>query len=459
MSGAIQKTDLTSGGVYRSLMRMALPTTLAYVVMNVSLLIDTYFVGAVGSDAVGGVTAAGILVGILITLSASSAMGAEVMISRAWGAKRYEDARLALSQAFVAALALSALVTVAGLLGARPALGLLGLSPEVREQGARYLEVMFGGASMIFLFVPATVAMRATGDAITPMKAVALATIVNAALDPLLILGVGPIPALGTAGAGYASVLGRAVGLVYLGRRFLARDSELRLVPRLMVPRPDVLKSMGNVGLFAALWMFFYDISGLVLIRTVAGFGSATVAAYGIVMRIYSAVTLPAFGFATASSALVGQNLGAGKPERALATTRAAILTYGVVMVLVAAALVAFALPVMSVFAREAGVAEVGAWGLMLFAPSFPAVTVSMTLGRSMSGAGDTRSPMVMAFISQILVRIPAALLLSAALAQTGLWLALALSNVANMMAAIALFARGRWRRVDPSVRTTKPTA
>lgn len=432
-------------------MRMALPTTMAYAVMNLSLLADTYFVGVLGSDAVGGVTSAGVLVGVVITLAASLAVGAEVLISRACGAGRYDDARKVLGQAFSGGLIIAALFTVAGLLFSRPLLTAMALEPAMTEMGAQYLEVVSGGLAALFLFVPATVALRASGDAVTPMKAVALATLVNVVLDPLLILGLGPIPGLGTAGAGLASVLGRAAGLAFLARRFLSPTAELRLVARYMRPRWDLILAMGKTGVFAAIMMATYDVSALVLIRVVAGFGPQMVAAYGIVMRLYMVVSLPGFGFASASSALVGQNLGAGKPERAVATARSAIYSYGAVMVAVSALLIMFALPVMRVFAREEEVALLGAWGLALFAPTFPPVVVSMTLGRSMAGAGDTLTPMFVAIVSQLLVRVPLAIVLSAVWQQTGLWAALAASNVINMVLAVYVFRRGRWRRVAPS--------
>ncbi len=444
------RPPLTQGSVQRNLLRLALPATGSFLLSNLFTLIDTFWVGRLGTDAVGGVTMGGIVLGLVFTVAAGLSIGAEAMVSRAWGAGDRRLASHVAAQAWLAGIVLTGAFSLGGFFLAGPLLKALLLPARVAAQGEAYLEVMALGIGTIFLFVPVTASLRAVGDTVTPMKAMMASTVLNIALDPLLIFGAGPIPGMGARGAALATVIARCVGLAWLGVVYFRNRSPLRASWRALRPDLPVLVRMADLGKYAALMMLFYDASSLALMSIVAAFGEATVAAYGIVMRLFLVVLMPGFGFADAASSLVGQNLGAGKPDRAVATAGAAIRVYGGITVLLSVVLALLGGPVMGIFSPEAEVVAAGAAGLSLYAPSFVFVIVSIMLGRAMSGAGDTITPMAIAGISQLLLRVPLAWLLADAWGETGLWLSLTFSNIMNAILSALFFLRGGWKRADP---------
>jgi putative MATE family efflux protein len=303
---------------------------------------------------------------------------------------------------------------------------------------------------MMILFFVFSSAMRGAGDARTPLVVMAVANVINIGLDPLLIFGCGPFPALGVAGAAIASVLSQAV-LVFMGLYFLlAGSSHLHLrVAQLFALRPRWGVRLLRIGAPAALGDLLRTLVALVTALVVLTFGTETMAAFGVGSRLLFCVFVPISAIGTAISALVGQNLGARKPERA---TRAVINgTFIGLAVAFLISLAGFVLPrlIMRIFTNDPVVIEFGVPLLRIGSFAIVGVAVATCHASAFWGAGDTVPPMLVWIVATAGVQLPI-LLLSVFVFGTGatyVWMSVSVGAIAGMALIAAWLARGRWLR------------
>ncbi|HLT92439.1 MAG TPA: MATE family efflux transporter [Woeseiaceae bacterium] len=442
------RTDFTSGPIGRGLGLLAIPMMLEMAMEAVFALADIVFVSLLGTNAVAAVGLTEALVTVLYALAIGFGMGVTAMVSRRIGARRFDDAATVAGQAIWVGLGLALAIATVGLLWAEDLLELMGASDAVIAEGAGYTLVLLGGSgSIIFLFL-LNAAFRGAGDAPIALRALVLANGINIVLDPLLIFGLGPFPELGVTGAAVATTIGRGTGVAYLawtlfnGRgRLRLTLSSCRLVPSLV--RRMVAISIGGVGQF-----LIATASWIAIMRIVALYGSAPVAAYTIALRLIEFALLPAWGLGNAAATLVGQNLGAGKPDRAEQTVwRAArynatfMLGVGIVLVLAAA-------PIVALFSDDADILRHGTACLRILGIGYPLYAVGMIIIQAMNGAGDTRTPSVMNFVCFWLLQIPLAWTLAqaAGLGPSGVFWSIVISESMLTVLGVLVFRRGRWR-------------
>ncbi len=432
------------------LFRLAGPMFGSALLQNAQSLIDLFWVGKLGAAAVAALSLSGTVLFLMWPLVMGMSVGTVALVSRHVGAGRPDKAAAAAGQSLGLSLIAGALVGGGGLLGLNAILGLIGPEPAVAALARQYLAISFIGFGTVFLLSLSTSAMQAAGNAFLPMAAMILANLINLALDPMMIFGWLGFPAMGVRGAAWATVLSQAAACA------VVTVSLFRGIPRLKVTWHNLIPHLGlalqifKIGIFSAGQMLARSLMALVLFRIVATCGTAALAGYGIGMRFHQIILLPCFVLGNAGAALVGQNLGAGRPDRAV---RAGWLACGIGMVLNAAAALAL-FPLASLltgfFTDDPAVIAVGARYLRLVSPFYIFAAMGIILGRGMNGAGDTVPTMLITILTLWGVQVPLAHLLARVFdpATTGVWWSIAISNTLNGLITAAWFQAGRWKRL-----------
>lgn len=440
-------TDLTDGNLFRGLITIAAPIVAGNVLQSGLELVDLFFVGRLGHEAIAGVAMSNTVVMVLMTVIIGLVTANTAFVSRHYGSRDLDMVAKAVYHTLILGLLFSITLTVVGTLFAEDILFFLGAEPDVAAYGASYLAVLFAGiATMVELWV-INASFQSCGDATTPMFLVIFANILNIALDPLLIFGYGAVPAFGVAGAAYATVISRGVAfsiafaLLLTGRApvpfSLRTKIDFSLVWRLIrVAIPNSVQS----GLRSVTFMMMMAI--------VAVFGTAAISAYGIVGRLETVALMPGFGVATATAVLVGQNLGAGKPERAEAGVRLSALMNGVFMALVGVIFFFAAPSLIEIFDPSGTSTEIGISYMHTVAPFYVFIAIAIVLGFALNGAGDTKKPMYATFFSMVLFQVPLAYILPDLLGIgiAGVWLAVICGTVLQVGMLFTMYRRGAWK-------------
>ena len=440
--------DLTKGSIVKNIWRLAFPLIVGNLLNDAFNFIDMLFVGKLGPASIAAVAMSGVVVGIMIIAAIGIGAGAMAMVARFVGAKEFEKADHTTVQSLFMGIVYSIALALIGPPLSSPLLKILGAQPDVVLLGASYLKIVFVGSFTIFVFVLLASSLRGAGDALTPTKALALATFLNVALDPLFIFGIWKFPRMGVAGSSLATVISRGCGMVYLLHIFFTKKSVLHLNLKKLKPDFSVMYRIIKIGVFSSLEMLTWNMSGLIMMRIVAIYGTFVVAAYGIGMRMSNIILMPGFGIGQAAATLVGQNLGARKPDRAEKSAWLSVGFYQVIMVCGTIVFLLFSPQLISLFSTDSEVIQVGTDFLHLLSLGFIFMAFSTVLARAMAGAGDTLTPMVISGICLFGIRIPLSVFLSQGmnLAARGVWLGILISSIARGLIIAFWFGRGKWK-------------
>lgn len=448
---------ITEGGLVRPLVRLAWPIVVLQLLQVAYNVTDTLWLGRYDVTALGALSLAFPLVFLLIAVAAGFNTAGSILVAQYTGAENRARAGLVAGQTITFVTLLSTVLGVLGVVFARDLLALLPSRPEtaatVVPAAARYMEVLFVGIPFVFGFFVFAALLRGAGDTRTPMYVMLVSVVLNVVLDPLLIFGYGPVPELGIVGAAVATVVARGlaavVGVWLLFARSVGPDVELGDL------RPDleVIRSIVDIGVPSAIEQSASALALVALTAVVVGFAPPVVAAYGLGNRLVSLVFLPALGLGRATDTMVGQNLGAGRADRATRAVRlAGFAAAGVLLVVgVLAALVPE--PVVSVFVARgdpeaAETVRLGSDYLRIRSVEFVFIGVMQVLLGAYRGAGDTRTAMAFSLLTMWVVRVPAVVGLAvvADWGATGVWVGMTLGHVVGAPAAALWFRRGTWR-------------
>jgi putative MATE family efflux protein len=442
-------TGITDGGLTSSLWRLALPMMVGGFLQDLFSLADLFFVSRLGHVAVAALTTCGAMLSIMMMLTMGIGTGTTALVAHFVGNKEYDRADNALVQTILLGLLAALPITLLGIFGAQWLIKPFGVSDEVAAAALGYLQVNLIASALMFLSVGLNQAFNGAGDPMTPLRMLVVANAINIVLDPLLIFGVGPFPKLGIVGSAVATVFSRGVVTALLFRHVLFGHSALHLRREACTVNPPVIGRIISIGAFASLQVFLRQISFVLLIRLVASFGDAVLAGYGIANRLRFAVMVPGMGLANAGAVMVGQNMGAGKPDRARSSGWATVRHFEMLAVPMAVVYIALAPLLLRIFSDNAEVVRTGSVYLRFLAATFPFLAVSLVLGRAVSGAGDTVAPAALTGLGQLLLRVPTAyfMALAVGLGPLGIWLAVNASDLCQAGMFALYFRSSLWQK------------
>ena len=440
--------DFTQGPLGRAVVLLAIPMVVEMAMESIFAVTDIFFVSKLGAAAVASVGLTESLLAIVYALALGLGTAVTAIVARRIGEKDPDGAAHAAAQGVLLGVIVAIVLGSLGSIFAPQLLALLGATPAVLTQGTGFARVMLGGEASVILLFLLNAAFRGAGDAAIAMRVLLISNAINIVLGPCLIFGVGPFPALGVTGAAIATTIGRGTGALIAFLTLVRGNHRLAVGVRHF--RPDVSQMRALVRLAgAATFQFIIGTASWIgLVRIISLFGSVELAGYTVAIRLLIFALLPAWGLANAAATLVGQNLGAGKPERAEQSVWTAckynlafLTALGVIFVALAPTLTGF-------FGHDAEVSRVAARALRIMSIGFPCYAYGMVVMQAFNGAGDTWTPTWLNFLVFWCWEIPLAWLLAKPLGwgATGGFVAIPIAFSTMAVVGAVLFRRGRWQ-------------
>jgi putative MATE family efflux protein len=441
--------DFTTGSLNRAILLLAIPMVLEMVLESLFAVVDVFWVGRLGADAVATVGITESLLSLVFAVGLGLSLSTTAMVARRIGEKDPAGAAVAGVQAIAIGLAASALMCLPCVFFARNLLRLMGASPQVIAVGSGYARIALGGGGAIMMLFLNNAIFRGAGDAAIAMRLLWVSNIINLVLDPCLIFGVGPFPKLGVTGAALATLTGRSIGVLYQFYRLLRGTERIRILRGQIHIDFGVLWRLLRVSVTGILQFAIAHTSWIGLVRIVSIFGAAALAGYTIAIRIVVFIILPSWGLSNAAATLVGQNLGANQPERAETSVWRTgfynMLFLGVVGIF----FVLFAEPVVRLFTHDPLVVPLAASCLRIISYGNIGYAYGMVMLQAFNGAGDTLTPTIVNFFGFWILEIPLAyfLAITAGMHSNGVYVSIVVAEAAIAGVSIFLFKRGRWKR------------
>lgn len=446
-----EQQDYTSLSIDKAIFMLSIPMILEMIMESLFAVVDVYWVSRLkDNDAVATIGLTESVLTLVYSVAIGISMGATAMVARRVGEKDIKSAEVAAAQAIYIGIALSVVISIAGVFFAENILQLMGANSRLIENNAGYTRWMLGGNITIMMLFLINAVFRGAGDASLAMRSLWLANILNILLGPVFIFGIGPVPAYGVEGAAIATTIGRGTGVLYQVYHLLNGKGLIKLNINNLVLRLDIIKrllkvSAGGTGQFliaSASWVF--------LVRIMSSFGSEAVAGYTIAIRLIVFAILPAWGMANASATLVGQNLGAGHPDRAEKSVWRTAFLNMIFLGSVGLVFILFAKPILGFFTTDPAVLKNGIQCLQIVCLGYVFYAYGMVISQSFNGAGDTRTPTLINFFGFWLFQIPLAYTLSLVLdmGSPGVYAAISIAESGIAIAGIIIFKQGKWKTV-----------
>lgn len=440
--------DHTKIPLKRAVFLLSVPMMLELALESTFALVDILFVAQLGASAIATVGLTETYLFLLYSIAIGMATAVTAVVARRVGEKRFEQASISAVQAIGLAVLVSLPVTVVGIVYAQELLRLMGGDDWVVNEGYRYTQWMLGGNAVIMLLFTINAVFRGAGDAASAMKVLWVANSINIVLDPIFIFGFGPVPAMGVEGAAIATTIGRGIGVLMQLWILFRGNEHLRVrAIHVRVDRATALliarTSLGGIGqmiIAMTAWIF--------LMRILADISTEAVAGATIAMRLMMFTLMPVWGMSNAAATLVGQNLGAGQPDRAeQAVWRIGWMT----MVFTVSVSIAFhwwPQAIIQLMTDDPGVTAVGVEWLSILAYSYFVYGWWMVAVQAFNGAGDTATPtwINLVFFWQLQIPLAWALAIPLGWAQSGVFWGVFVSETAVGLFTLWLFSRGRWK-------------
>ena len=440
--------DYTQGSIGRVTFLLAVPMILEMAMESVFAIVDIFFVAGLGTAAVATVGLTEAVITLLYAIAIGLSMGATAMVERRIGEKDPAAASHAAGQVLWLGAFVSLIIGPVGFFFAREILMLMGAEEAVVETGVNYTRLMFGACfTIVFLFLINAI-FRGAGDATIAMRALWLANGINIVLDPCLIYGWGPFPALGVTGAAVATNIGRSIGVLYGLYYLFGSGGRIQVHLRGMGVSLSVIWSLVRISVGGVAQFLVATASWVFLMQIVSSFGSQAVAGYTIAVRIVMFSILPAWGLSNAAATLVGQNLGAGLADRAEKTTWKIAQYNAGYMALAAVLMYVFSRPIAEFFTDEAEVLEYAIQCLHIFAYGYVGWGFGMAVIQAFNGAGDTMTPTWINVLCFWVIQVPMAyiLALTLGLGPVGVFWAVFAADNLSCVVGVLVFMRGKWK-------------
>ena len=442
--------DFVSGSIERAIFMLSVPMILEMMMESLFAVVDVFFVGKLGVDAIATVGLTEAIIMIVYSLCVGLSMGVTAMVSRRVGEKKHKEASDVAFQGILVGVFLAFIIGVLGFIFAKDLLHLMGASDELISQGYGYTQILIGGNVTIMLLFILNAVFRGAGDASIAMRALWISNGLNLILDPLFIFGIGPLEGLGVQGAAIATTIGRSVGVAYqlyilFNGRSVIKLIRTNLVFRLKIMQRLIKVSLGGMGQYlisTASWIF--------LVRIISYFGSDAVAGYTISIRIIIFTILPSWGISNAAATLVGQNLGASQPERAEKSVWKCAFYNMLFLFVISVVFFVFAEFLVGIFNAEGEVLRNGVIALRYICTGYLFFAYGMVVSQAFNGAGDTRTPTIVNFFSYWMLQIPLAYILAmyTDFEIKGIYIAILAAEIFLAIVVVLIFRRGKWKLV-----------
>ncbi len=440
--------DLTIGSLHRNIWFLAVPMILEAGVLNVSQILDTYWIGKLGSAALAALMISSSIRWVINSMANGLGSGGLAVVARRIGENDDAAAAHATWQTIILGVIFSVVLAIIGLVIARPMLVLMGADAEVLPIGLEYLQITLVGLFTVILIFAINSVLRGAGEARLAMIVLFVATGITVMAEGVLVFGLGPFPELGVAGSAWGIVLGFGSGVVLQMIFLLSGRTRIKL--SLVNLRLDfsLMWRIVRISFPSMIQMFLRSSSRLIVLGMVGLYGTYATAGYGVANRMMLIAIIPGFGLSNTVGTLVGQNLGARKPERAEQTAWWVSL-YGIIYMVVFGGLIfTYARPIVSFFDPTPQVVDFGSQCLRIVVPTQIIYIVGIVLGRGFIGAGDTVPAMNINLLTLWGVEVQLSYLLSQVfgLDLTGIWFGISTANLTNGLLFAYWFRKGRWK-------------
>lgn len=446
--------DYTTGNIKKAVILLAIPMVLEMMMESIFALVDLYFVGHLeqSSFAIQTVGLTESVITIIYSLAIGISMAATAVVARRIGEKDPVAAAKAGMQAIIIAFVINTVISVFGFIYAKDILLIMGASEESAAYGVNFTRIMMGGSLCIMLLFLINGIFRGAGNAAIAMKSLWLANICNIILCPILINGLGPIPAFGLVGAAMATTTGRSIGVLYQVYHLFNGRGILKIIPSYFIPDFEQIKALVKIAAPGVLQFVIASCSWIFLAQLVATTGGDHGSAgYQTALRIMMFFILPAWGLSNAAATMVGQNLGAKQIDRAedsvFTTAKYNVIFMAIIMVIT----LLFASYVISFFTNDVIVQRIAVEALQTMSLGYIFYGIGMVLINTFNGAGDTWTPTYINFFGFWLFQIPLAYVLSKhfKMGPTGVFMAIPIAETAITLTSIVLYKKGKWKRIE----------
>lgn len=445
-----EEKEYTSGSINRAIFMLSIPMILEMSMESLFALADAFFVSRLGTNAIATVGLTESMLFLVYSLAIGISMAATAVVARRIGEKNKDGAAHAGMQALYLGIAISILIGIAGIIFAKDLLTLMGASEELVAENYMYTTILLGSNIVILLLFLINGIFRGAGDASIAMRSLWLANMLNIVLDPLLIYGLGPIPGFGLKGAAIATAIGRGTGVCYQVYHLYKGKGSIKILRKHIGLDFPIIKNLLRLAAGGTAQFLIASASWIFLVRIIAKFGSDAIAGYTIGIRMISFTILPAWGMSNAAATLVGQNLGAGQPERAERSVWRTAFFNTIFLVAVAVVFFTTAQWVIGLFSTDPMVIKYGVQCLRFVCMGYFFYGYGMVLAQAFNGAGDTKTPTFINLFGFWVFQIPFAYVManSLGLGPKGVFLAIAAAESAMAVAAMLIFRRGKWKTV-----------
>src|SRR5580658_4590247 len=441
--------DYTAGSLNRSILLLAIPMVLEMVLESLFAVVDVFWVSRLGADAIATVGLTESVLTLVFAVAMGLGMSTTAMVARRVGEKDPDGAAISAVQAVFLGLIASVALGLPFLFLAPRLLGLMGATPAIIASGSNYTRIALGGSGVVLLLFLNNAIFRGAGDAAIAMRLLWVSNILNLIFDPCLIFGLGPFPKLGVTGAALATFSGRGIGVLYQFYRLSKGTERIRILRRHLRIQGTVLWRLVRVSLTGILQFAIANTSWIGLVRIVSLFGAPALAAYTIAIRIVIFAILPSWGLSNAAATLVGQNLGAGHPDRARNAVWRTGLWNMAFLGSVGVVFIVFAPWIIGLFTQDYAVVPIATNCLRIFSCGNMAFAYGMVLMQAFNGAGDTLTPTYVNFFGFWILEIPLAwwLAMHTFMHVNGVFVSVVVAQVVVVLIGLVLFRQGRWAK------------
>ncbi len=440
--------DFTEGPIGRAIFILAVPMILEMAGESLFAIVDIFFVAKLGADAVATVVLTESILALIYAAAFGLAIGATATVARRIGEKDEPEAAKTAAHVIYLGVIVSLFISALGLIFAPHILAALGAEPQVVEHGTMFMRVMLGGNAVIVFIFLLNAIFRGAGDAAVAMRVLLLANGLNIILSPCFIFGIGFFPELGVTGAAVGTTIGRGCGVLFAAWNLFRSGGRIHVSRESWRFDPSLLWKLAKLSSTAVFQFLIATASWSALVRVVAVFGSSALAGYGITLRIIMFALLPALGLSNAAATLVGQNLGAGKPDRSEASVWKAAWFNAAFYFCVGMIFIFLSHQIIGIFTKEPEVLRYGTSALHIIAYGFAFYGLGMVLETAFNGAGDTWTPTYLNLLIFWVFEIPAAYTLAYYfnMGPDGVFWAITIAFSLLAIASGLLFRRGKWK-------------